>query len=153
VRPWTRTPFCSAGALLLTTTGALRHPPPVKMRTHSFHRAGPLCRQRLADPHNTVSASGEIGEANRVAVHRRIVVAGHGDRRDHVGGEHAAKRASNMHALDGAHRREERADQLARLGHRHRVRIVIVGARRIAQRLGCRGHRFRHRLVGARRWC
>ena len=100
--------------------GALRH-----------HAAGEdahaLARRRRAPPHGLpandsptrverrLAVRREVGEAHRVAVHRRVVVAGHGERRDDVGGEHAAERAARMCTRSVAvDRGEERADQLAR---------------------------------------
>ena len=75
----------------------------------------------------------EIGEAHRIAIHRRVVVPWHGDRRNHVGGEHPAKRLADMHALDRRDGRQKRADKLACLHDRHRIGIVVVGTRRFTQ--------------------
>ena len=115
---------------------------------HAFarrDRARPrLARERLADPvEHGVGIRLQVGKAQRVAVHRRIVVARHRDRRHHVLRQHAAERAADMNTLDRGHRCEKAADQLARLRHRHRIRIVVVGAGSLAQ-----GGRCAHGLVG-----
>jgi hypothetical protein len=44
---------------------------------------------------------GEVVEAQRPAVHGRVVVAGHVDRRDDVFGQHAVQRLAHEDALDG----------------------------------------------------
>ena len=110
-----------------------------------------LAGERFADPpQRGVGVRGEIGEANRPAVHRRVVVTGNVQRRDDVGGEHAAQRRADRDALDGAHGCEKRADQRARLVDGHRVRIVVVGTGGFAQGLGC-GHGGRVGNAGGRR--
>ncbi len=121
-QPWRARParrarrFASslARSCMTTVSAPCGITPPVNMRTHSpgAYRARPrLAGERLADPlQHRLGVGLEISEAHRVAVHRRIVVTGHGDRRNHVGGEHAAERASNMHTLDRVHRRQERPD-------------------------------------------
>ena len=78
---------------------------------HRF--AGAERRRRTACPRTTrrsrrsvVSRVGiEIGEAHRPAVHRRVVVARHVERRFDVGGQHAIERRADVHALDRGHRR------------------------------------------------
>src|SRR5208283_4177363 len=92
--------------------------------------------ERLADPPQDGLASWvEVGEAHRVAIHGRVVVAGHGQRRDDLLGEDPTEGVAHVHPLDGRHRGKIARDELARLRHRHRVRIVIVGAGSFAQRL------------------
>ena len=77
----------------------------------------------------------EIGEARRVAVHRRVVVRGDIKWRDDVLGQHAPERNTDVNAFGHRDRGEETADEFARLGDRHRIRIVVVGAAQLAQGL------------------
>src|SRR6202163_4135017 len=112
---------------------------------HAFarsYRARPwLARERLTDaPEQRISVLPQILEAHGVAVHRRIVVARHRDRRHHVFRQHASERAADMNTLGRGHRCQNAANQLARLCHRHRIRIVVVGAGRLAQCPGCAAH-------------
>ena len=129
----------SSRSCMTTVSAPCGMTPPVKMRTHSRGPIEPdhgLPANDSPTRFSTVSRVGaQIGEAHRVAVHGRVVVARHGERRDDVFRQHAAERAAHVDALDRAHRREEAADQLARLGHRHRIRIVVVGAGSFAQGL------------------
>ena len=107
-----------------------------------------LAGERFADARERGVAIGrKVGEADRVAVHRRVVVAGHGKRRHHVGGEHPAERGADVDALGRGDRRQERADQRARPFDRHRVRIVVVGAGELAQGFG-----LAHGVVAVEEW-
>ncbi len=58
------------------------------------------------------------------AVHRRIVVGGHADRRHDIVRQHAAQRGAQRHFLDAPHGLHELADDPLRLLHGHRIRVV-----------------------------
>jgi len=55
------------------------------------------------------------GAGERIAVHRRVVVRGHVDRRDHVLGQHPAERLRDRHRLARVDRLQARRDRRARL--------------------------------------
>jgi hypothetical protein len=98
----------------------------------------PAC-ERLTHAHeDCLAVVYEVREADGVAIHRRAVVPGDVVRRDDVGGENAIERLPDVDALGDGHRREERANQLARTIDRHRIRIVVVGGKRLQEgfRLG-----------------
>jgi hypothetical protein len=134
---------------LALDAGAFLHHDGVRARRHHAAREdaqalpGPDGRRRRfsgegfadADEHG-LPAGGEVGEAHGVAVHRRVVVAWHVDRRDDVLREDAVERLPQVDPLGRGDRRQERADQRARLVDRHRVRVVVVGAGGFAQGLG-----------------
>jgi len=83
----------------------------------------------------------EIGKTHGIAVHRGIVVRGNVERRNHILCQHAAERGTDVQTLGQSDRREELANELARLGNRHRIRIVIIGAGELAQGLRLIVHR------------
>ncbi len=140
-----RTPVASsvARSCITTVSAPAGITAPVKMRTHSPAAQGQgrrLPGEGLAcAPQHGLAARREIGEAQRVAVHRRVVVAGHVEGRDHVGGEDPAQRGPDRDALHGGHRMEKGPDQRPRPVDGHRVGIVVVGAGGLAQGLGL-GH-------------
>jgi len=108
---------------------------------HRFIRTeGPgewRARKRLADALQFRFAFGvQIGETHSPSVHRGVVVAGHVVRRHDVLGEHPIQCKADVNALDGGHRLQELPDQLACLLDAHRIRVVIIGAGELAQRLG-----------------
>ena len=57
---------------------------------------------------------GQVGAVQGVAVHRRVVVCRHVDRRDHVGRQHPAKRRGDRHDLGLGDRAQRRGDGGAR---------------------------------------
>ena len=83
----------------------------------------------------------QVGAAQRVAVHRRIVVRRHVDRRDDVGRQHAVQRGAQRDFFDRADRRDEVADDVLRVAHRQRVGVVVGQAAE------------RRRAGAARAWC
>ena len=112
---------------------------------HGFARPeGPaerLAGERLTDPpQRRRTLVREVGKANRPSIHRRVVVAGHVERRRDVGGEHAVECRANVHPLDRGHRLQELADQCPRAIDGHRIGIVVVRAGKLTQRSG-RFHR------------
>ena len=70
----------------------------------------------------------KVGKTHCVTVHRRVVVRRHVERRNDVFSEHASKGRADVQAFDDRDRRQKARDELARLGDRHRIGIVIVGA-------------------------
>jgi hypothetical protein len=136
----TRPPSSLARSCITTVSAPSGMTPPVKMRAHCpAPMVTPLGLPAKGRPYSLESRLAlrrKIGEAHRIAVHRRAVVAGHIERRDDIDGEDPAKRRAQMEALGRGDRGQERADQLARAVDRHRVRVVVVGAGDFAQRLG-----------------
>ena len=96
----TRPASSLARSCITTVSAPAGITPPVKMRTHwpgADRRRVRLAGERLADARERrLAVRREVGEAHRLAVHRRVVVAGHVDRRDHVLGEHAAERRADV---------------------------------------------------------
>ena len=94
---------------------------PVMMRTHWPGATLPVelraCEAGAGHRQHGVAAGGEFATAQGVAVHRRVVVRGHGDGRDHVAGQHAAERAADGQLLHGLHARHQPGDELPRLRH------------------------------------
>ena len=118
--------------------------PPVMMRTHwpgatrPGERAGP---RRTRRPPSSVVSPSASRSAPRIAQPSMAELRcdGHVHRREDVLGEHAAQSAERTGTRSvAAHRLEEAVDELARLRHRHRVRVVVVGAGRLGD--GERGH-------------
>ncbi len=83
---------------MTTVSAPVGMTPPVKMRTHSPAPIAPgqrLAGKRLADAlEDGFRVRRQVGESHRVAVHRRVVVAGDGERRNDVGGKDAAQGAA-----------------------------------------------------------
>ncbi len=79
---------------------------------HDAHRLGPVgaASARIAgvgradDLQNHVAAGCQRRALEGVAVHRRVVVGGHVDGRDHVLGQHAVERRANRQLLGATHR-------------------------------------------------
>ena len=80
------------------------------------------------DAQRRLAGAIEVGVAQRVAIHRRVVGSGNVARGDQVTGQHAAKRAAQRDALAGQPRAQLAVDESARLVDRERVGIVIVEA-------------------------
>ena len=93
-------------------------------------RAGEgLAGERAADlGQRRLGVRFQVRAAQRPAVHRRVVVRGHVDRRHDVLGEHAAERAARGDALHAVDRRQAGADRRARRVDRQRLRVVAVHA-------------------------
>ena len=86
----------------------------------------------------------EVGRAQGVAVHRRVVLRRHVDRRDDVFGEHAAERRAQRQLLD---RREAAAPAAAGSRaprHRQRLRVVAADAGADLLQRRRRGRRLAH---------
>ena len=139
-------PAVSCARSCMTTVSAPRGmTPPVKMRTacpaSTAHERLPC--ERITDARELrVAVAFQVGKAERPAVHRRVVVPRHVDRRHDVSGEDPAERLPDVNAFGRTDRLEESADQLACAIDRHRIGIVVVGAGDLAQRL-----RFGHASV------
>ena len=140
----TRTPpsISVARSCMTTVSAPAGITPPVKMRTASPGPMAPpygLPANDSPTRFNSVSLGGQVRETHGPAVHRRIVVAGNGDRR------HDVLREDSIRAQRGRARAPSPSPASGIGGSArapvdgHRVRVVVVGARRFAQRPGC-GH-------------
>ena len=70
----------------------------------------------------------QVAAAQRVAIHRRVVVCRHVDGRNDIAGQHAAERRADRHALDGLDPRHQARDELLRLRHRQCLGVVAPDA-------------------------
>ena len=95
-------------------------------------------------PENRFTVRLEVRKAHRPTVHGGIAMGRNIHRRNDIFREHTIQRRPNRHSQGAANRREELTDQEACLVHRHRIRIVVVGATGFAQGFGIfdLGHGF-----------
>ena len=70
----------------------------------------------------------QIGETQGIAIHSRIIMRWHVQRRDHILRQNAVQRLTHEQALLPGNRLDQRQDQLPRTFNRQGVGIVIIGA-------------------------
>ncbi len=66
----------------------------------------------------------QVGAAQGVAIHGRVVMRGHADRRDDVGRQHPAERREQRHLFGRFQRGDTVRDDALRIGDRQGVRVV-----------------------------
>ena len=90
------------------------------------HRAGEVLPGQAAADHAQPCRriGAQLGAAQREAIHRRVVVRRHVDGRDDVARQHTAQRVADRAELHRLHRADQARDELLRLRHRQRVRVV-----------------------------
>jgi hypothetical protein len=87
---------------------------PHRLASADFSFEGAPGKRRADVLQPRFATGGKVGEAQRPAVHRRVVVAGHVDRRNNVRRQHAIQRLAHEDALDAGDRRQQAEDQFAR---------------------------------------
>jgi len=95
--------------------------PGAQLAVEGFTRERPAHNLKLGS-----AVAGHVLAANRVTIHGRVVVRGHGNRGVNVLGEHPVKRVTQGHALARSHRLNPGLDAGAGLFHRQAAGVVVT---------------------------